>query len=99
MNSLCIKTNNNDILEYLKNEFIEFNMSDIYFSTNEFKLYKNIIIHYKGNDIELFYTKLASILSYLVIDYFENDMIKKIIHSNYFYFDNNECSDIINFCI
>lgn len=98
MNSLCIKTNNNDILEYLKNEFIEFNMSDIYFSTNEFKLYKNIIIHYKGNDIELFYTKLASILSYLVIDYFENDMIKKIIHSNYFYFDNNECSDIINFC-
>ena len=45
MNSLCIKTNNDDILKYLKDEFTEFNMSDVYFSTNEFKLYKNIIIH------------------------------------------------------
>ena len=98
MNSLCIKTNNDDILKYLKNEFTEFNMEDVYFSTNEFKLYKNIIIHYKGINTEFFYNKLATILSYLVIDYFESDIIKNILHSNYFYFDNIEFFDILNLC-
>ena len=98
MNSLCIKTNNDDILKYLKDEFTEFNMSDVYFSTNEFKLYKNIIIHYKGNNTEFFYNKLATILSYLVIDYFESDIIKNILHSNYFYFNNIEFFDILNLC-
>lgn len=98
MNSLCIKTNNDDILKYLKDEFTEFNMSDVYFSTNEFKLYKNIIIHYKGNTTEFFYNKLATILSYLVIDYFESDIIKNVLHSNYFYFNNIEFFDILNLC-
>ena len=99
MNSLCIKTNNEDVLEYLKNEFYELNMNDIYFSTNEFKSYKNIIIHYKNtNELELFYNKLATILSYLVIDYYESDIIKNILHSNYFYFYNIEFFDILNLC-
>ena len=98
MNSLCIKTNNDDILKYLKDEFTEFNMSDVYFSTNEFNLYKNIIIHYKGNNTEFFYNKLATILSYLVIDYFESDIIKNVLHSNYFYFNNIEFFDILNLC-
>lgn len=98
MNSLCIKTNDDKILEYLKNEFSEFNMQNVFYSCNEFKLYKNIIIHYKGIDKELFYTKIATILSYLVIDYFENSIIKNIILSNYFYFDNSEIPQIQNFC-
>ena len=98
MNSLCIKTNNDDILKYLKDEFTEFNMENVYFSTNEFKLYKNIIIHYKGSNTEFFYNKLATILSYLVIDYYESDIIKNILHSNYFYFDDIEFFDILNLC-
>ena len=98
MSSLCIKTNNEDILTYLQKEFSEFNMFNVFFSRNEFKSYKNIIIHYTGIDNELFYTKLASILSYLVIDYFENDIVKKILSSNYFYFDNSEFSKILNLC-
>ena len=30
MNSLCIKTNNDTILEYLRNEFSEFNMLNVF---------------------------------------------------------------------
>ena len=71
MSSLCIKTNNEEILSYLQNEFSSFNMLNISYSMNEFKSYKNIIIHYTGIDKELFYTKLATIFSYLVIDYFD----------------------------
>lgn len=98
MSSLCIKTNNENLLDYLQEEFKNFNMLNVSFSCNEFRLYKNIIIHYKGNDRELFYTKLATIFSYLVIDFFELDIIKNILFSNYFYFDNNELSKILNIC-
>ena len=94
MSSLCIKTNNDEILKYLQNEFKDFNMLNVSFSSNEFKNYRNVIIHYKGTDFELFYTKLATILSYLVIEYFENSIIKTILISNYFYFDNYEIEDI-----
>lgn len=98
MNSLCIKTNNDNILEYLKNEFSEFNMLNVFYSCNEFKSYKNIIIHYKGIDTELFYNKLATILSYLVIDEYETDIIKNILVSNYFYFDDFELIKILKIC-
>ena len=98
MSSLCIKTNNEEILTYLKKEFSEFNMLNVFYSINEFKSYKNIIIHYTGIDNELFYTKLATILSYLVIDYFENDIIKNLLYSNYFYFDNSEFNKILKLC-
>lgn len=98
MSSLCIKTNNEDILEYLQQEFTNFNMLNVSFSCNEFKSYKNIIIHYTGIDNELFYTKLATIFSYLVIDYFETDIIKNILVANYFYFDNSELNTIFEMC-
>ena len=98
MSSLCIKTNNDEILKYLQNEFKDFNMLNVSFSSNEFKNYKNVIIHYKGTDTELFYTKLATILSYLVIEYFENSIIKTILISNYFYFDNYEIEKILKLC-
>ena len=98
MSSLCIKTNNEDILTYLQKEFSEFNMLNVFYSIREFKSYKNIIIHYTGIDNELFYTKLATILSYLVIDYFEKDIIKKILLNNYFYFDNSEFNKILALC-
>ena len=95
MSSLCIKTNNEDILTYLQKEFAEFNMLNVFYSRNEFKSYKNTIIHYTGIDNELFYTKIATILSYIVIDYFEQNILKTILCSNYFYFDNYETSRII----
>ena len=98
MSSLCIKTNNEEILSYLQNEFSNFNMLNTFYSRNEFKFYKNIIIHYTGIDKELFYTKLATILSYLVIDYFENDIIKNMLSANYFYFDNTELDKILDLC-
>ena len=98
MSSLCIKTNNEEVLSYLQNEFSSFNMLNTFYSRKEFKHYKNIIIHYTGIDKELFYTKLATILSYLVIDYFESDIIKNILSANYFYFDNAELDKILDLC-
>ena len=98
MKSLCIKTNNSNLLNYLLNEFKNIELDNVYFSENEFKIYKNIIIHYLGNNEPLFLSKLSSILCFLVIDELEEDLLKKLILQNYFYFDCLEREKILSLC-
>lgn len=98
MRSLCIKTNNSDLITYLLNEFTNLDLDHIYFSENEFKLYKNVIIHYSGNDTSLFLSQIASVLSFLVIDEQEEDLLKRSILQNYFYFDASERNEILSIC-
>lgn len=98
MKSLCIKTNNSNILTYLLNELQNIDITDICFSQNKFKHYQNIIIHYTGKDNAVFYSKISSLLSLLVIDEIEEDLLKKIIIQNYFYFDAVERAKILDIC-
>lgn len=98
MKSLCIKTNNPDLIEYLLNELKYLELEDICFSLQKFKHYKNIIIHYKGEKNYIFLDKISSILSLLVIDELEDDFINKILVQNYFYFDVQERKEISNLC-
>ncbi len=98
MKSLCIKTNDSDLLNYLLNELKNTDLKNIYFSENQFKLYKNIIIHYLGNDEPLFLSEISNILSYLVIDEVEETFLRRILLKNYFYFDFNEREEIIDIC-
>lgn len=98
MKSLCIKTNNSDLLAYLLNEFKNIDLKNICFSENEFKIYKNIIIHYSGNDDSLFLSKISSILCFLVIDELEETLLKRLIMQNYFYFNCMEREKILSIC-
>ena len=98
MKSLCIKTNDSNIISYLLNELKYSKLENIYFSENQFKHYKNIIIHYAGNDFPFFYSKISSILSFLVIDELEEDFLKRILLQNYFYFNSQEREQILSFC-
>lgn len=98
MRSLCIKTNNSDLLNYLLNELNHIELKNICFSENEFKLYKNIIIHYSGKDESLFLSEISSILCFLVIDELEETLLKRLIMQNYFYFDGNEREKILAIC-
>lgn len=98
MKSICIKTNNSKLLDYLEDEISQIDLDNVYFSCNEFKHYKNIVIHYKGNNTDDFYKQISNILCYLVINILEYSIIKKIILSNYFYFDNLEVCKILNIC-
>ena len=54
MKSFCIKTNNNDILDYLLNRIKEIDFEGLIYSKNKFKVYSNIIIHYEGEDNKAF---------------------------------------------
>lgn len=98
MKSLCIKTNDSNLLNYLLNEFKNIDLKNIYFSENEFKNYRNIIIHYTGNDEPLFLSKVSSILCFLVIDELEEDLLKRLLFKNYFYFDSIERNKILAIC-
>lgn len=98
MKSLCIKTNNSNSLSYLLNELDNLELDQICFSCNKFKHYKNIIIHYTGENDKLFLDNISSILSLLVIDEFDEIFLKKEIIQNYFYFDANERQQILDLC-
>ncbi len=99
MKSLCIKTNNSKILDYLLNELKYSEIQHICFSKNQFKNYKNIIIHYlSSNDYPYFFSKISTLLSFMIIDEFEDVLMKRIIDKNYFYFDVLERNKILKNC-
>lgn len=99
LKSICIKSNNTKTLSYIINELENFNVSDTYFSCNKFTNFQNIIIHYKGKNLYLFLSSLSKILSYLVLDLYENIIIKKLISYDYFYFSHSEQKKILSLCI
>ena len=98
MKSFCIKTNNNKIIDYLLKNIENIPLENIYFINKHFKIYENVIIHYKGQYEELFLNYLSQILSNTIINYYEQNLIKKIINYNYFYFDDFEKKLIENNC-
>ena len=98
MKSICIKTNNSNLLDYLLNELEYLEIEPIIISTNTFKHYKNIIIHYRGTKNEKFIHELSCILSCLVIDELEENFLKNLLLKNYFYFDNKERKHILEIC-
>lgn len=98
MKSICIKTNNLNLLNYIQNELKYIEIPEISTSLNEFKNYKNIIIHYKGKDNEKFIYEISRILSCLVIDELEEEFLKRIIYINYSYFNKKEQKHILELC-
>ena len=99
MKSFCIKNNNNIILDYLLNEIQNIDLEDTYVSKNSFKYYENIIVHYKGNNTKLFIYKLSNILANCIFKFYEKNIIKRIINSDFCYFESKEKSYIYENCL
>jgi len=99
LKSICIKLKNKNISEHLLKELEYFEIQDVCFSCYDFKYYTNIIIHYMGSNLELFLNKISSLLSYVVIDFYEPILMKNLINSNYFYFSTEEKKEIYNLCL
>lgn len=98
MKSICIKTNNSNLLDYLLNELNYIEIEPVYISSNKFKNYQNVIVHYRGNDNKKFIHEISCILSCLVLDELEEKFLKNIIQKNYFYFNSNEREHILEIC-
>ena len=96
--SICIKTNTSSNIDYLLNELTILKIDNVYFSCKNFKNYTNIIVHYKGRTSHLFLSSLSKILTYLVLDLYENSILKHLLLSEYFYFSSLEQKSIFDIC-
>lgn len=72
------------------------NLESVYITLSEFKIYKNIIVHYTGENPNVFYDKLSSILSDTIIKFYEKRLLRRILEYNYFYFNSLEKKEILN---
>ena len=95
MKSLCIKTNNLDIINYLQKSFENINLEDTYISIGKFKHFNNIIIHYLGNSYTKYYNYLSNTITKAIINFFEETLIHDNINLNYFYFTSLEKKKIL----
>lgn len=96
MKSLCIKTNNKKIIDYLLKEIENLDITDIYISLKDFHHFSNIIIHYKGNNNTLFVNSISNLLTKTIILFYEKELLKDSINLNYFYFNAIERNKIIS---
>lgn len=99
MKSFCFKTNNTQILNYLLNRIQEIDFENLIYSQNQFKIYKNITIHYMGNNNNKFYDFLTELIGEVVIEFYEEKILKQLINYNYFYFDEYEKNKILENCM
>lgn len=99
MKSFCFKTNNTQILNYLLNRIQEIDFENLIYSQNQFKIYKNITIHYRGNNNNKFYNFLTELTGEVVIEFYEEKILKQLINYNYFYFDEYEKNKILENCM
>lgn len=99
MKSFCIKSNRNEIVHYLLEQLEKLNLDDVFLSCREFRVYENIIIHYKGDNLPLFLSQVCDILSNTILRFYEEKKLKEIINVNYFYFSDFEKKEILQHCI
>lgn len=98
MKSYCIKTDNEKIIEYLLNKISKLDFPNIYYCNKSFKIYENVIVHYKENNEEKFENIIANIITDTIISFYQEKIIKRILNINYFYFDEFEKEIIIENC-
>lgn len=96
MKSLCIKSDNTDIIIDLLDRFHSLNLDSLCVSNHKFKIYENVIVHFKDDDTDFYYDKIASVLTNTIILFFEEKLLKRILEYNYFYFSLEEKMKILN---
>lgn len=95
MKSLCIKTNNLNIINYLLKSFENINLENTYISIKNFKHFNNIIIHHNGNNYTKFNNYISNSITKSIVEYCEKQIIYSNISLNYFYFDSYEKKKIL----
>ena len=95
MVSICIKSNSLHALKTLEQNLDKLTLSEIYYLKRKFKNYYNLIIHYKGNDINKFNNIIVSMLCNFIVINYEKKMLQNQINTEYFYFSNTEKKEIV----
>ena len=89
MKSICIKTNNQEIIDYLIDTFEKLPIN-ICISNYSFKMYDNVIVHDIARNENEFYEVVSIVLKSVIEKFYEKDIIRKCIKQNYFYLNDAE---------
>ena len=98
LKTICIKSNNEQVNNYIIDNVKKFELSDIYLSVHNFSLYTNIIVHYKGSNYNKFIKEFANLLTTVTIKFYNVYLIKYLINNNYFYFSDFDKDKILEYC-
>ena len=85
MKSFSIKITNDKIQEELISELEQINLKDFYLSSKEFSHFKNVIVHYSGNETITYMILVSDAIANVIQKEYDTYFINKIIHKNYFY--------------
>lgn len=99
MKSFCIKTNNTAIVNYLLERIKTMDFENLVYSQKQYKIYQNVVIHYLGKAEEGFYQFLCDLLEEVILNFYEEKIMKQFIQYNYFYFDEYERAKILENCL
>ena len=97
MKSICLKTNNEEAINFIIRS-LEKNFDDIVISSNKFKIFNNVIVHYRGDNEKEFLIKISNLVASLIEIFYEPKILDKIIDENYFYFEDYEKEVILRIC-
>lgn len=97
MKSICLKTNNDEIISYIIKK-LEEGFDEIIISENQFKVYRNVIVHYIGQNERRFMIELSEMIARMISVFYEKKILEKIIDENYFYFEDVEKQIILKIC-
>ena len=89
MKSVCIKTNNQEVIEYLLHTFEKL-PHNYCISNCKFKKFDNIIIHDMERNESEIYEVVAIVLNSAIEKFYEKEIIRKCIKQNYFYLNQEE---------
>lgn len=98
LKTICIKSNNEQVNNYIIDSIKKFKLNDIYLSVHNFSIYTNIIVHYKGNNYEKFISNFSKLLTKVTINFYNSYLIKYLINNNYFYFSDFDKDKILEYC-
>lgn len=94
MKSFAIKLTDDKLKEELISELEQITLSSFYLSSKDFKKFKNIIIHYSGNEIITCMILISDAIANVIQKEYDEYFINRIIHKNYFYISLEEQNSI-----
>lgn len=89
MKSICIKTNNQDVIEYLIKTFEKLPVN-FCISNCRFKMFDNVILHDVERNEKEFYEVVSIVLKSAIEKFYEKEIIRKSMKQNYFYLNEME---------
>lgn len=104
MYSICIKTTDNNIIDFSNSYFENIIFDTIYFNNKNFKIYNNFILHFRpsqnsNNSLDDFFNLISNYLYDIIITFFEFPIVYNQLKDLFFYFDDSEKNILLDNCL